>query len=290
MREVKPRWIQKKFGLQLGYTDLTQLTNLRFADDVLLMSPTLPRLQHMLHDAATVAKSRGLELHPDKTKKISNVTQKRVRSSASHANVMGMSIEILPYSASLKYLGRMITFDACHSNEVENRIACAWRRFMVIRNDLTNKRYSLDQRMRLFDMTVFSTMLYGTAAWTLTNDLENQVRRTQRKMLRMVLHYPRHIISEAHEEKKLEPWVEWVKRTTHAAETRLDRLNLRDWVESHHDAKTKWHAKISTGSSDNWAYWAFHWSPCGTRKQGDALRKNGLTECEVLRRHRAVSF
>jgi hypothetical protein len=60
MGEVKPGWMHKKFGLELGYTTLTQVSNLRFADDVLLISPTLPRIQQMLQDVAGAAKTRGL--------------------------------------------------------------------------------------------------------------------------------------------------------------------------------------------------------------------------------------
>ena len=45
MRTIKPDWIRKKMGLQLGHTDMTHLTNLRFAGDVILVSSTLPRLQ-----------------------------------------------------------------------------------------------------------------------------------------------------------------------------------------------------------------------------------------------------
>jgi hypothetical protein len=179
-----------------------------------------------------------------------------------------MSLEVLPYNAAVKYLGRMITFDNCHEAEVKNRLACAWKRFMTIRDELTNKKYSLNQRLRLFDMTVSASMLYGTAAWTLTKKLEGLIRRNQRKMLRMILHYPRRVIPCAHGEAELESWVDWEKRTTHAAEARLKSLNLREWVESHFSAKTSWDESLKTGKSDNWAHWAYHWTPDGKRKPG----------------------
>ena len=268
MREVKPRWVQKKLGLPLGHTDLTHLTNLRFADDVLLVSRTLPRLQQILHDIIAAAKSRGLELHPDKTKIISSVSQRRGRGNASHAQVMDMRIEILYYSSSAKYLERKISFDACHAAEIENRIACAWKRFMTLRDELTSKRYSLNKRMKLFDATVTATMLYGSAAWTLTKELESKIRRTQRKMLRMMMmRSGRRVVERSEAGVTLEPWVDWIRRVTHAAEEHMRKLNVRDWLEAHSDAKRQWYKELHTNSRDTWAYWSLRWQPEGQRKQ-----------------------
>ena len=39
--------------------------------------------------------------------------------------------------------------------------------------------------------TLSPTVLYACEAWTLTQELENRLRRTQRQMLRMILHAPR---------------------------------------------------------------------------------------------------
>ena len=66
-KTLKHRWSTRKYGIRLGHTDTTHLTNLRFADDVLLFATTLPQLTVMLNDLHDVAGSCGLELHPDKT-------------------------------------------------------------------------------------------------------------------------------------------------------------------------------------------------------------------------------
>ena len=197
----------------------------------------------MLHDIIAAAKSRGLELHPDKTKVISSVSQRRGRGNASHAQVMDMRIEILSYSSSVKYLGTKISFDACHAAEIENRIACAWKRFMTLRDELTSKRYSLNKRMKLFDATVTATMLCGSAAWTLTKELESKIRRTQRKMLQMMMRSGRRVVESSEAGVTLEPWVDWIRRVTHAAEEHMGKLNVRDWLEAHSAAKRQWHAE-----------------------------------------------
>eukprot|EP00959_Pyramimonas_sp_CCMP1952_P390501 8183210-Pyramimonas_sp.AAC.1 len=43
--QVKPSWERKGFGIKLGHGRHTRLTNLRFADDVLLLAPNLRQLK-----------------------------------------------------------------------------------------------------------------------------------------------------------------------------------------------------------------------------------------------------
>ena len=62
-----PNWQRKRRGVQLGHTDESTLTNLRFADDILLTSQTLHNLKTVLSDLITSTKPHGLELHPTKT-------------------------------------------------------------------------------------------------------------------------------------------------------------------------------------------------------------------------------
>ena len=102
-----------------------------------------------------------------------------------------MAIEILPYGTSQKYLGRALTFRTPTEAEVNNRTSVAWRKFYALKQELTTKSYSLKGRLRLFHGTITPTILYGSSAWTLTTALQNKIRRTQRQMLRMIIHCPR---------------------------------------------------------------------------------------------------
>ena len=91
---------------------------------------------------------------------------------------------------------------------------------MCFKDELTSKKYSLNARLKLFESTVSSTMLYGCATWTLNGDLTNRVRRPQRRMLRMVLGSGRRKIVQQSTtppgqtsntvEIVFEPWVDWV--------------------------------------------------------------------------------
>ena len=94
---------------------------------------------------------------------------------------------MLPYSASQKYPGRKLTFQAPSQEEVQSRIALAWWKFFLLKRELTTKSHSLKRELRLFHGTVTPTILYGCTSWTLTQELENRLRWTQRQMMRMIL-------------------------------------------------------------------------------------------------------
>ena len=94
----------------MGYTEIFHLCNLRFADDLLLISTSLRKLKTMLGDIIHAARIRGLELHPHKTNILSNVEHRKGIETAKYAKVAEMDIEIFPISASVKYLGRRVCF------------------------------------------------------------------------------------------------------------------------------------------------------------------------------------
>ena len=112
MRKLKVQWRSKRYGLQLQPHPDDTLYNLRFADDILLLSTTLPSIKNMIEDLSNEARKLGLELHPDKTKILHNSHDPRRRTPAS-INIGQMTIEILPVNGHTKYLGRKLTFTGC---------------------------------------------------------------------------------------------------------------------------------------------------------------------------------
>ena len=128
---------------------------------------------------------------PRQNKIMHNAMRARGGSKQHSINIADMNIEILSRSSATKYLGRMLSFDQSQQTELDNRTAAAWRKFWVLKQELTSKHYRLNDRIRLFEGAVTPTLLYGSATWTLTKGMENQIRRTQRRMLRMILGAPR---------------------------------------------------------------------------------------------------
>lgn len=87
-------------------------------------------------------------------------------------------------------------FSNPHGIEVESKIYQAWR----LKQELAGSRYPLAERLRLFHGMVIPTVLYGYEAWTMTGELENRLRRTQRQMLRMIFHAPQRLTNTTHDE------------------------------------------------------------------------------------------
>ena len=78
-RKMQPIWSQRQCGLHLqaGTNNGSILTNLRFADDVLLFATSLPQLKTMIKELRDEAQRVGLELHPDKTKILHNIQRRK---------------------------------------------------------------------------------------------------------------------------------------------------------------------------------------------------------------------
>ena len=159
--------------------------------------------------------------------------------------------------------------DGLHDEELNNRIRAAWATFTRHRQELTNKKYPLRCRLRLFEATVGATVLYGCEAWTLKLDQQKRLRTTQRKMLRMILGMKRRVLKYEGEdqntdgtesasedtdtsEDSLEPWSDFLKRATRAAEDRLAATNQEEWITLWRRRQWRWAGKLARPSMDKW--------------------------------------
>ena len=110
LKDEIQRWQKKKgMGIYLSDQDRDCLTNLRFADDVMLFATSKEQIQKMMNEFKKATEKVGLRIHPDKTKILSN--QSTINSDTkTHIEVDDMSIGILTRNESVKYLGQRILF------------------------------------------------------------------------------------------------------------------------------------------------------------------------------------
>ena len=67
------RWKKKKgMGIYLSDQERDCLTNLRFADDVMLFATSKEQVRSMMYEFKEATEKVGLKIHPDKTKILSN--------------------------------------------------------------------------------------------------------------------------------------------------------------------------------------------------------------------------
>ena len=268
MRAVKSKWRARKIGMQLGHSPESVLTNLRFADDILLVGRSLHQIKQMIADVAAEGAKVGLELHPSKTKILHN--NMGYGSRVQEARIAGMVIEVLDPTSSTMYLGRALTLTDMHNVELNHRLKKAWAKFGVYKQELTDRRVPLGLRMKLFHSVVTPTILYGSGSWVMTGTRENALRSTQMKMLRAVLGRGR---IKKQPDEEVETWVEWIQRVTHEARLAMKEHKVPDWIEEQRKRLQAWRQKLDSMSKDRWATKVLNWSPEGYRSRGRPLAR-----------------
>ena len=146
----------------------------------------------------------------------------------------------------------------------------------------------------MFEAVVTPRVMYGCAAWTLTDRLEKKLRVSRRHMLRMMFASRRRIVdtkpavdsqeedpssdedtkapsdlaSDRENDDKLEPWSEFIQRITHHIGELMDRTCLEDWVVLHWRRKWTFLHRTATTDDDRWSKRVLAWKPSGTRSVG----------------------
>ena len=177
---------KKGMGIYLSDQERDCLTNLRFADDVMLFATSKGQIRNMMCEFKDATEKVGLRIHPDKTKILSNESSMN-SDTKRYIKIGDMSIEILAKNESVKYLGQRISFHQQETLEIKSRIRAAWTTFHEYRQELTSKKYMLKLRLRLFDATVSPTFFYAAGTWTPSREHERMNQSTQRKMLRLII-------------------------------------------------------------------------------------------------------
>jgi hypothetical protein len=146
-----------KFGLQLSPAG-GDLTNLRFADDVILVAQQKADIRKMLQDLSAASAPYGLKMHFGKTK---IMTWNCLSASCTSVRVGEKDVQIMDETEAERYLGRKLCFADSQLTELNNRIAAGWAAFHKHKGELCNKFYRLRDRARLFDAVVTPAVLYS---------------------------------------------------------------------------------------------------------------------------------
>ena len=129
-RSLKKRWHglnQRRTGQYYGFVIDSQtdpLTNLRFADDVLLLAQSKSDVVKMLRDLQQEASKYGLVVHLGKTKVLTNMD-----TNISSVSVSGVDVDVVPPHESERYLDSQLSLVGCCERELTNRLSSAWGAF-----------------------------------------------------------------------------------------------------------------------------------------------------------------
>ena len=102
LKSVIQKWQRKKgMGIYLSDQERDCLTNLRFADDVMLFATSQGQIQNMMCEFKEATEKVGLTIHPNKTKILSNESSMN-SDTKRYIKIGDMDIEILAKSESVR--------------------------------------------------------------------------------------------------------------------------------------------------------------------------------------------
>ena len=135
---------------------------------------------------------------------------------------------------------------------------------------MTQKAIPLRLRLKLFHAVVTPTLLYGCSAWVLKAEQEQRIRRTQMRMMRMIMGRSRH---RAQDGQDVESWVDWLKRVTNEAKEIMKAHRVPDWLKLVQQRQEKWKNRLESLEVENWAKQVYEWMPIGCRRKGRPLKR-----------------
>ena len=253
-RRLKSRWNKLNLRRQGRYygvvvdKETDPLTNLRFADDVLLFASSPSDAAKMISDLNRESSKFGLKLHMGKTAVLTN----RETNCPTTVSCRGQSLKVVSKDETERYLGRKLSMIAFHGTEFANRLAAGWAAFFKLKEVFCNRKVPLRDRLRLFECSVTPCALYACGAWTTTSDMECKLRTTRRRMLRWMVGVPRH---------PEEAWVDYVQRATHRSEALASTHGATDWVYLQRSQKWRLAGKAATSTDDRWTKRLLSWKP-----------------------------
>lgn len=159
------------------------INNLRYADDTVIIADSREDLQILINKVTEACNKYGLNLNIKKTKYMS-VSKSSIDDRTCKVN--GVPLE---RAHSITYLGCTLDEDWDHTTEVKCRIEKARAAYTRLKKVLSSHDIHMGIRTRMVRCYVFSVLLYGVEAWTLTENLLKRLEAFEmwvyRRMLRI---------------------------------------------------------------------------------------------------------
>ena len=140
------------------------LNDLDFADDIALLESSISRAQAQLTKTAEAAADLGLVISAPKTEYMT------VNCNPQPAlQVYGDPIN---HVSDFRYLGSMV---ASGSSDLKRRKSLAWCAFWKLEQLWKSPHISITTKVKLFNTTCVTILLYGCESWVISQDMENKI-------------------------------------------------------------------------------------------------------------------
>lgn len=162
-------------GIQIGGR---RVTNLRYADDIILLACSETELQELVDRLDRVSNKYSLLINVDKTKTMST--------NGATCNIRIRS-DVLAQVDTFPYLGSLITDDTECTKEIHSRLAKGRSIGAKLKKIWQNHGISTTTKIRLLKALVWPVAMYGCESWTLKKTDEARINAFEMKCLRQVL-------------------------------------------------------------------------------------------------------
>ena len=252
--------------------DADPLTNVRFADDLILFAKSLSEIEDMTNLLVGEFAKAGLVANGAKTKLLT--TDAAVTSG--HIPVLvdigGMFVEVIKSGSSHKYLGKSLPGDLSRRGQrnLDHRLSCAWFRFHELQHTLCNRKIPVHLRLKLFDSVVSPTVLYSLSTTPLTATQCERLDGVQRKMLRRIVGWVR--IDD-------EGWDVTGHRMKQRLQLALAKHPVATWSEVRSRHTRKLIGKLISNKAPTLACRVYRWALCPSLPGYVRYRRPGRPSC-----------
>lgn len=231
-------WEEKGININGEY-----LSNLRFADDIILVAETAEELQSMIEGLHKASLNVGLKMNKKKTQVMYN-------NSAIKKDILvdGQKLDIVE---KYIYLGQEVRItNADKQKEVERRIQMGWSAFGKLSTLLKQPKLPLCLKKKLYNTCIAPTMIYGCETWNLTKAQILKFRSAQRGMERLML-------GVTLQDKKRAEWIR-------------SRTRVKDIIQQIKERKWRWAGHVARMTDNRWTKRLTEWVPRdrGKRSRG----------------------
>ncbi|KAK6757103.1 hypothetical protein RB195_015120 [Necator americanus] len=216
--------------------DGRQLHHLRFADDIVLITPSISQAERMLTEFAETCGCIGLELNLQKTMFMRNGWVSDAPFTLNGTNISECT--------SYVYLGRELNMMNDLAPELGRRRRAAWGAYKSI-EDVVKKTKNTRLRAHLFNTTVLPALTYASETWALRKQEENAVSVIERAIERVMLGVSR------------------FKQVRDGIRSSLlrQRSKIRDAAAFAKESKIRWAGHVMRFNDNRWTRAVSDWIP-----------------------------
>ena len=155
------------------------INNLRYADDTVIIAESKNQLQQLMDTVLEESEAKGLFLNSAKS-----FTMVFSKSEVRHTCKITVHGNTLEQVDRFVYLGSMFTSYGRCEQDVRQRIAIAKSAFTSLEKVLKNRNINIRLGCIFLKCYVWSTLLYGSEAWTLSSKVLNKLEGTEMWLIR----------------------------------------------------------------------------------------------------------